>query len=79
MLIIRNIITLFDIDQTSEFRRLREHCLDYNWYLDPILLKLAGNDPAFKDCRVIPNSLLDSVKNIIILMINWQKCILLKY
>ncbi len=48
-----NLIELFDIAQTSEFCRLREHCLDYDWYLDPILLELAGNDPAFKDCRVI--------------------------
>lgn len=55
MLINGNIITLFGIDQTTEFCRLREHCLNYDWYLDPILLKLAGNDPAFKDCRVIQN------------------------
>lgn len=55
MLIAGNIITLFGIDQTTEFCRLREHCLNYDWYLDPILLKLAGNDPAFKDSLVIQN------------------------
>ena len=55
MLIDGNIITLFGIDQTIEFCRLREHCLNYDWYLDPILLKLAGNDPAFKDSLVIQN------------------------
>ena len=55
MLIDGNIITLFDIGQTTEFCRLREHCLDYDWNLDPVLLALAGNDPAFKDCRVIQN------------------------
>ena len=67
MLIDGNIITLFGIDQTTEFRRLREHCLNYDWYLDPVLLALAGNnDPAFKDCRVIQNftsELIQHIKN----------------
>ena len=64
MLIDGNIITLFGIDQTTEFRRLREHCLNYDWYLDPILLKLAGNDIAFKDCRVIHNYTSELIQHI---------------
>lgn len=50
-----NLIKLFDIAQTTEFCRLREHCLNYDWYMDPILSQLAGKDPAWKDCMVIQN------------------------
>ena len=65
MLINGNIITLFGIDQTTEFCRLREHCLNYDWYLDPVLLALAGNnDPAFKDSRVIQNFTSELIQHI---------------
>lgn len=66
MLIDGNIIKLFDIGQTTEFCRLREHCLNYDWYLDPMLSKLAAGDFAFQDSLVIQNftgKLIQHIKN----------------